>query len=127
MNLASEYQPKPIRNERKPTWEMVIEEYRNEFRSEENYPYCEDVQNLFHERDVFGREKHGTPLQAFNGRGNLPDALQENMDLIVYLRNAYEESFDEKEKKNIWTSYYSAIIMFENLYMIYKQRELSAV
>ena len=127
MSLANEYQPNPKHNTRRPTWEMVIEEYKNEFRSEENYPYCDEVSELFKERDRFGREKHGTPLQAFNGRDSLSDAIGESLDLIVYLRNSYEESFDEKEKKNFWTAYHTSIIMFENLYMIYKQRELSAV
>ena len=38
-----------------------------------------------------GTEKHGTPLQAFNGRDALIDAYQEVLDAAVYLRQAIEE------------------------------------
>jgi len=38
------------------------------------------------ERDVMGAKKHGTRLQAGNGRDNLVDAYQEALDLCVYLR-----------------------------------------
>lgn len=43
------------------------------------------------ERDKIGRERYGTPLQAFNGRDPLVDAYQEALDLVVYLRQALEE------------------------------------
>ena len=43
------------------------------------------------ERDKLGRERYGTPLQAFNGRDALVDAYQESLDLVVYLRQAIEE------------------------------------
>jgi len=42
-------------------------------------------------RDVVGRERYGTPLQATNGRDALVDAYQEALDLVVYLRQAIEE------------------------------------
>jgi hypothetical protein len=43
------------------------------------------------ERDLFGQEKYGTPLQAFNGRKPLNDAYQEALDQVVYLRQEIEE------------------------------------
>jgi hypothetical protein len=43
-------------------------------------------------RKTFGQEKYGTPLQPFNGRDQLEDALDEKADDLVYLRMAiYEE------------------------------------
>lgn len=64
-------QPDPIPNDRRPVWELVIE----------------DMQD----RDRIGRERYGTPLQPHNGRDALVDAYQEALDLAVYLRQAIEE------------------------------------
>lgn len=64
-------QPKPTANESTPIWELVVAD--------------------MHERDVVGRERYGTPLQANNGRDALLDAYQEALDLVVYLRQAIEE------------------------------------
>jgi len=49
---------------------------------------------VFHdmqERDQMGLRKHGTRLQANNGRDALIDAYQEALDLTVYLRQAILE------------------------------------
>jgi len=43
------------------------------------------------DRDTFGRQKYGTPLQPFNGRNALKDAYEEVLDLAVYLRQAIYE------------------------------------
>ncbi len=64
-------QPAPRANDRKPIWELVIEDMRH--------------------RDLAGRAKYKTPLQAFNGRDALVDAYHEALDLCVYLRQAIEE------------------------------------
>lgn len=64
-------QPPPKPNDRKPSWELVIEDMKA--------------------RDRFGREKYGTPLQPHNGRDSLRDAYEEALDQCVYLRNAIEE------------------------------------
>lgn len=64
-------QPPPTPTEGVAIWELVIA----------------DMQ----ERDRVGRERYGTPLQAFNGRDPLIDAYQEALDLVVYLRQAIEE------------------------------------
>jgi len=55
-------------------------------------PYIWDLVNVdIKERDNFGAVKHGTRLQAFNGRDVLRDAYQEALDLVVYLRQALFE------------------------------------
>jgi hypothetical protein len=43
-------------------------------------------------RDRIGRERYGVPLATLNGRNHLIDAYQEQLDALVYLRAAYEES-----------------------------------
>jgi len=42
-------------------------------------------------RDVAGRKKYGTTLQANNGRDALVDLIQELMDAVMYLRQLIEE------------------------------------
>jgi hypothetical protein len=64
-------QPRPTTNNNPAVWEEVIK----------------DMQA----RDSFGRQKYGTPLQAFNGRDALRDAYEESLDLCVYLRQALYE------------------------------------
>jgi len=66
-----EDQPPPTPRASQPIWALVID----------------DMQK----RDVVGRERYGTPLQATNGRDALVDAYQEALDLVVYLRQAIEE------------------------------------
>lgn len=64
-------QPQPIVNDTKPIWELVVFDMV--------------------ERDIVGRRRYGTPLQAFNGRSALNDAYQEALDLVVYLRQEIRE------------------------------------
>jgi hypothetical protein len=64
-------QPPPVPSARQAVWDLVIADMR--------------------ERDQLGRERYGTPLQAFNGRRPLVDAYQELLDLVVYLRQELEE------------------------------------
>lgn len=52
-----------------------------------------DAEEELARRKEFGLKKYGTLLQPFNGRDHLADALDEAMDLYVYLlAAAYEES-----------------------------------
>jgi len=64
-------EPAPTPNANDAIWHLVIQD--------------------MHKRDVMGRRKYGTPLQAFNGRDALKDAYQEALDLCVYLRQALRE------------------------------------
>jgi len=65
-------QPPPIPNNGRPAiWDLVIADMKA--------------------RDQVGRERYGTPLQAFNGKDALLEAYQEALDLAVYLRQAIEE------------------------------------
>ena len=64
-------QPAPVSNQRPAVWDLVMQDMKA--------------------RNEFGKEKYGTPLQAFNGRDALKDAYEEALDLCVYLRTAIEE------------------------------------
>jgi hypothetical protein len=70
-------EPAPIKNNQPAIWPLVIEDMK--------------------QRDLSGRAKYGTPLQAFNGRKPLVDLYQELLDAVVYVRQAIEEakSIDE--------------------------------
>ncbi len=70
-------QPDPIQNEGQAIWHLVIADMVA--------------------RDALGRQRYGTPLQAFNGRDALQDAYEEALDLAVYLRQAIEERKDQKD------------------------------
>jgi len=75
MNMSEtrkdDVQPLPIATGMKPTWELVIDDFKK--------------------RDSFGRRKYGTPLTPSNGRDSLEDAYDEALDLVAYLRNLIEE------------------------------------
>lgn len=78
-------EPAPIPNSRQPLWPLVQADWKKA-----GYNNAE-ILELMAERDKFGREKYGTPLQAFNGRDMLSDALQELLDALVYLRGEMEQ------------------------------------
>lgn len=56
-------QPRSAPNDNPAVWDLVVA----------------DMQ----ERDAMGAKKHGTRLQAHNGRDVLVDAYQEALDLVV--------------------------------------------
>ena len=63
-------QPAPKPNDGVPIWELVVQDMKA--------------------RDLLGRARYGTPLQAHNGRHALQDAYEEILDAAVYLRQAIE-------------------------------------
>ena len=64
-------QPDPCKNNNPAIWEIVISEMKA--------------------RDQLGRERYGTPLQAFNGRDALRDLYEELLDATAYARQAIYE------------------------------------
>jgi len=60
-------QPKPNKNNTNPAlWDLIIKEMK--------------------ERDDFGYQKYGVRLKGDNGRDMLQDAIEEALDLLIYLR-----------------------------------------
>ena len=51
----------------------------------------DDVAEALRLRRQFGLDKYGTVLRSHNGRDPLADALQEALDLIVYLQQSIME------------------------------------
>jgi hypothetical protein len=118
---------KPVENNNKPTWELINEEYRKELHSQESFPFWEEIERLFIDRDNFGRNKYGMPLQSFNGQDSILETIQETLDQIAYAKNMCEEYKGTSIEADCFSIYRLAIIQVENLYMVYKKRELSRV
>ena len=64
-------QPAPIHNDKPASWDLVVRDMM--------------------ERNQFGIEKYGTPLQPENGRDTLMDLYQELLDAAVYTRTLIYE------------------------------------
>ncbi len=79
----SKPQPPPIPNNGTPVWDLVIADLAGDHGG---------VAADMAARDALGRARYGTPLQTHNGRDALVDAYEEALDLVVYLRQALEES-----------------------------------
>lgn len=97
--MKIEDQPAPQSNNRKPSWDLVKED--------------------MDERDKIGRERYGTPLQAFNGRDALVDAYQECLDQCVYLRTEIEERHAHdipREPGEIWADSHGRRWVFKERY-----------
>lgn len=94
MNDRVEPQPEAVHNDSAPLWPMVIEDVKHEFTQDEDVSL--GVAHLLVtdmvERDAMGTKKHGTQLQAHNGRDPLIDAYQECLDMCVYLKQAAVET-----------------------------------
>lgn len=64
------------------------------------------------ERRAFGLKKYGTLLQANNGRDSVRDALDEALDLIVYVRQILEEIPEDQHGDLQFQSMYRNAIEF---------------
>jgi len=71
-------QPDPIKNDREECWPSIIR------RMIPGTALVEQMQA----RHELGKQKYGVGLQPFNGRDALQDAMEEILDLIVYLEQA---------------------------------------
>lgn len=117
MNIANTYQPEPISNNEKASWEQVMDDYESMIVG---HCYKDEIIRLMKDRDNFGRNKYGTPLQPFNGRDSLADAVAELADGAVYLRNAISEGQDQDNL--LWNTYKIVLIALENTYIAYKSQ-----
>lgn len=82
-NLAVVPQPPPQNESGPALWPMIISELGN---SEVDRLITTDMLA----RHEFGVAKYGVPLVASNGRDHLADAYQEALDMVVYLRAAFD-------------------------------------
>jgi hypothetical protein len=69
-----------------------------------NYASAHDLAiEMLVERKKLGQDRYGSLLQSMNGRNNLRDAIEEAMDLLVYLVNEDHERklyAEEAERSN---------------------------
>lgn len=70
-----------------------------------------ELRALCEERDAMGRAKYGTALRVHNGREPLVDALQEALDLAVYLQQAWMRSRDAR----LWWARNSALELAQEI------------
>lgn len=78
VNLSVEPEPPPVPG-KGDLWAEAIEE----LQAVKGFP--PEIIQLMQARRSFGIRRYGTPLQADNGRDHLNDALQEALDLFIYL------------------------------------------
>lgn len=120
LSVANTYEPPPVGNDTVPIWNQVIDDYHI---FTENHIYKEEIIELMIERDLFGRKKHGVPLQVFNGRNPIRDLMQEILDSCAYTKQAIEEGYDVDDNlKDVYEQLFRDV---EIIYMILEQMELN--
>lgn len=85
---ASIPQPPPVTSSHTPIIDIVLNDLSQTPQTATKTAVMADLR----ERAEDGIEKYGTYLQPFNSRDALWDAYQENLDLIMYLRQAIVEA-----------------------------------
>lgn len=88
-------QPPPVAHaESVPCWDAVIIDFGSRFKhtvAGTNVETVRDVLDDMAARDAIGRERYGTPLMTRNGRDPLVDMYQEDLDAVVYMKQAMLE------------------------------------
>ena len=92
MNTLNIPQPAPVTDDAGPeVWPALLDEVA----------LSPELRALCEERDAMGRAKYGTALRVHNGREPLVDALQEALDLAVYLHQALMRDGATPRTRNI--------------------------
>lgn len=83
-------EPPPIATHEPSILGLVIEDITERFGGdfEVLVPHLRD-------REAFGIEKHGTPLQKSNGRDHRPEGFQELEDFVAYMKQGLERGDEE--------------------------------
>lgn len=84
-------QPPPIVTNRRPAWDLVIEQVELRRPALGFVGVVDRVILDMRERDAIGRERYGTALTSGNGRDHLVDAYQEALDFAAYMAAALDE------------------------------------
>jgi len=104
-------EPDPMPNGGIAVWNKVIEFINEKDFKDEMIVVSNKIISDMKERNQFGIEKYGTPLQAFNGRNSLIDAYQELLDGMVYIEQSYiERKIDKTIKEYIMSDLMWALI-----------------
>jgi hypothetical protein len=84
-------EPAPLNSTGEPLWPLVIARHHRR-------PAFVRAARQRHE---FGAAKYGTALRANNGRNAKVDALQEALDLVVYLEQILQETDDRADAMRV--------------------------
>ncbi len=89
-------EPAPVSNATEGMHDLVVADMsgaiaRSTQIPQEEYPALVGTMTEFEDRKMFGFDKYGTLLQAGNGRNATRDALDEALDLTVYMRQMVAE------------------------------------
>jgi hypothetical protein len=120
-NVANTPEPKSVNYDElePPIWDLVISDFRKHYFGDDKT--VSGIQQLMSDRNLFGIAKHGIPLKAHNGRSFINDAVQESLDLIVYLRGIIQEN--NKYDETIQNLYEDTMCIFIRLYLYAKNLE----
>lgn len=83
---ASKPEPQPQNQDGPAVWPIVIAHLQGQ-----SDPIFALIAKDAQERHEFGVKKYGVALVVKNGRDHLRDAYQEALDLLVYLRAAFDD------------------------------------
>ncbi len=119
-NPANTPEPMPINlDDTQPAlWEFVISDFNKKYIGDEETK--KDVIKLMKDRDAFGVLKYGVHLKTNNGRNFINDAIQEALDLAVYLKGIIEEN---KDNEIIKEKYWEVLDIIVQLYKISKKNK----
>jgi len=74
-------QPKPTPNYEVSIWSRIWKKWW----------FPKGLYSVTMARQVLGKKKYGTVLQAFNGRNPVQDAVEENLDHLAYVEQVSQE------------------------------------
>lgn len=102
-------QKMPVPNDGPSMHDLVLEDLAGRSNSVWAGPGL--LMDVVEQRKALGLSRYGTILQAFNDRDALRDALDEAVDLLVYLRQALVEAAaarDESQRHHLAGAYHDA-------------------
>jgi hypothetical protein len=118
MTTAGTMQQKdPILDNDNPAlWDLVIEDFKRIFCVNDG-----SVVSMMNARNHFGIGKYGIALKAYNGRSFAIDAIQEALDLCVYLRGLWEEEKNSPAGQDIHKLYTESLVIVYKLHKLIRE------
>ena len=116
-NPANTPEPSPINSDdtQPALWDLVIADFEFGFLGCQDYK--DGILELMRNRHRFGIKKYGVPLKVKNGRNFLNDSIQENLDILPYLKGILCEEKRSYQRWLIEEAYRSAqesiILLYE--------------
>lgn len=104
---ATTPEPKPQKNDNPAIWTLVLEDVPYVFPRADQGEVVAGLRADMHARDDMGRAKHGTPLQAGNGRNPWTDAYHEALDGCAYAKQMQAEAVTKWEQAEAFRLYRS--------------------